>query len=73
MGNFDYFKDYPPFSKFADAAIDAESVFNTSLPLCAMSCRRALEVAVKWVYDNDSSLTNTGQMLSGLINEALFK
>lgn len=73
MGNFDYFKDYPPFSKFADAAIDAEGVFNTSLPLCAMSCRRALEVAVKWVYDNDSSLTNTGQTLSGLIHEVRFK
>lgn len=73
MGNFDYFREYPSFSKFADAAIDAENVFNTSLPLCAMSCRRALEIAVKWVYEKDPNLSDNGQMLSGLIHERKFR
>lgn len=73
MGNFDYFRGYPPFSKFADAAIDAENVFNTSLPLCAMSCRRALEVAVKWVYDKEPALIDKGQRLSDLIHESKFR
>lgn len=79
MGNFDYFKGRLPF---ADAAADAENVFNTSFPLCSMSCRRALEIAVKWVYEKEPRLKYNDQSLSdliynekfkGLIDDALFK
>lgn len=73
MGNFDYFKDYAPFADFAEAAVDAENVFNTSFPVCAMSCRRALEIAVKWIYDKENIPTDNVQTLASLLTNKKFQ
>lgn len=56
MGNFDYLRDYKQFEMFSGAAIDAERTLNISPPLCALACRRAFELAVKWVYSADRKI-----------------
>lgn len=53
MTNFDFLKDDPQFSGFADAAIAAERILAAT---AVLDCRRAMEFAVKWMYSVDSSL-----------------
>lgn len=64
-------KDY---ALFASAAIEAEKVYNSAPAMCAVGSRKALELAVKWVYSAD----NTMQMpykdnLQALIHEPSFR
>ncbi len=56
MTNFDYLKSEPKFSEFCDAAIAAEKILNIDTAACIISCRRAMESAVKWMYSVDSDL-----------------
>ena len=49
MPNFSYLSTRPEYSLFANSAIEAEKVFSTSPAMCAVGCRKALELAVKWV------------------------
>jgi type I restriction enzyme R subunit len=57
MSNFEYLKNKPEFSAFADVAVDAEKSLSVSERTCALASRTAAEAAVKWLYDHDSSLT----------------
>ena len=46
--NFDFLKEQNGYyDLFADACIEAEKVFSTSPAMCAVGCRKALELAVK--------------------------
>lgn len=56
MTNFDFLKDDPQFSGFADAAIAAEKILPIDAATAVLDCRRAMEFAVKWMYSVDSSL-----------------
>ena len=56
MTNFDYLLSTPSFHAFADAAVSAERILPIDPAACALSCRRAMEIAVKWMYSVDSSL-----------------
>ncbi len=56
MTNFDFLKKDSQFSAFADAAIAAEKILHIDIEACAMNCRRAMEIAVKWMYSVDSDL-----------------
>lgn len=56
MTNFDFLKKEEKFSAFADAAIAAEKIFAIDAEACAISCRRAAEFAVKWMYSVDGAL-----------------
>ena len=56
MTNFDFLKKEQQFDVFADAAIAAEQVLNTDNANCVIGCRRAMEMAVKWMYSVDDSL-----------------
>lgn len=72
--NFDFLKrEDGYYSLFADACIEAEKVFSTSPAMCAVGCRKALELAVKWVYaiDNDISMPYRDN-LSSLLHERSF-
>ena len=74
MANFDFLKTKTEYSAFAAAAIEAERVYKTFPAMCAVGCRKALELAVKWVYAAD----NTMEMpyrdnLQSLIHEPSFK
>jgi len=74
MTNFSYLHSKPLFKEFASACIDAENSMTVSYSTSAMQSRRALELAVKWVYSYDSDLKVPYQdNLSALIHEYTFK
>jgi len=56
MANFDFLKKEPQFGSFADAAVAAERILYIDVEASIISCRRAMEFAVKWMYSVDSSL-----------------
>ena len=74
MTNFSFLSSQKEYTLFAPAAVEAEKVFASSPAMCAVGCRKALELAVKWVYSAD----NTMQMpykdnLQSLIHEPTFR
>ena len=74
MSNFEFLKSTNEYALFAPAAIEAERVYSSAPAMCAVGCRKALELAVKWVYSAD----NTMQMpykdnLQSLIHEPSFR
>jgi len=74
MANFDFLKDRKEFAMFAASAVEAEKVFATAPAMCAIGCRKALELAVKWVYTVDKTIqTPYKDTLSALIHEYTFK
>ena len=73
MTNFDFLKDKSQFSSFADTAISAERIYRIDTAQSAIASRKALEVAVKWMYSVDKDLEMPYQdSLVSLINTAEF-
>lgn len=56
MTNFDFLKLESKFDSFSDAAISAERTLVVSPESCVMLCRRAMELAIKWMYSVDKYL-----------------
>ena len=56
MTNFDLFTKEEAFAPFAEPAAAAERIYRIDPAACALSCRRAMEAAVKWMYSVDSAL-----------------
>lgn len=54
--NFDYLKNEPRFSTFADIAISAEKIILMDSEASILNSRRAMEYAIKWMYSVDSDL-----------------
>ena len=54
--NFDYLKNEPRFSTFADIAISAEKIILMDSEASILNSRRAMESAIKWMYSVDSDL-----------------
>lgn len=74
MSNFSYLSTHPEYSLFANSAIEAEKVFSTSQAMCAVGCRKALELAVKWVYAADKTITMPYKdNLQSLLHEPSFR
>lgn len=74
MSNFSYLKEKEEFSLFADATIEAERVFKSSPAMCAVGCRKALELAVHWVYAADTTMhLPYRNHLDSLLNESCFR
>ena len=74
MSNFEFLKHIKEYALFAPAALEAERVYSSAPAMCAVGCRKALELAVKWVYSAD----NTMQMpykdnLQAMIHEPSFR
>ncbi len=57
MTNFDFLKEQKQFSSFANTAIAAERIFSIDAASCAINCRKAMELAIKWMYSVDTSLS----------------
>ena len=57
MTNFDFLKNETQFDTFSDSCIEAEKSISVSPALCALGVRKSAELAVKWLYSVDSSLT----------------
>ncbi|PAD14690.1 DEAD/DEAH box helicase [Shouchella clausii] len=73
MTNFGFLKDKTQYKSFANACLEAEKALLVSPATCAILTRRALELAVKWLYSSDSELKVPYQdNLSSLIHDATF-
>lgn len=74
MTNFEFLSDISEYTLFSKAAIEAEKVFSTSPAMCAVGCRKALELAVKWVYSADNTIKMPYKdNLQSLIHEPSFR
>ena len=74
MTNFDFLKKESQFAPFADTAILAETLFHIDFATSVITCRKAMEFAVKWMYSVDKSLVMPYQdKLVTLINTDEFK
>ena len=72
--NFHYLEPYPYFGEVMRVCQEAEASIAVSNATCALQSRRALEVAVKWMYRYDKELTVPYQdNLSSLIHDYKFK
>ena len=56
MSNFLPFQSDPRMEPFVSVAIAAERILPIDPSACALNCRRAMEIAVKWMYAVDGSL-----------------
>ena len=56
MTNFDYLTSEPQFSAFAPVAVAAEKIALIDPAACILNCRRAMELAIKWMYSVDKAL-----------------
>lgn len=74
MANFAFLENQQNYKMFAAAAIEAEKVYASSPAMCAIGCRKALELAVKWVYAVDKTIEMPYRdNLQSLIHESSFK
>ncbi len=74
MTNFGFLSDITEYALFAQAAIEAEKVYASSPAMCAVGCRKALELAVKWVYSADKTIDMPYKdNLQSLIHEPTFR
>lgn len=74
MTNFSFLQSKTEYALFSSACMEAEQIYASAPAMCAVGCRKALELAVKWVYSAD----NTMQMpykdnLKSLIHEPTFR
>lgn len=74
MSNFEFLKKDNSYKIFADACIEAEQLMNVSYSATVTFVRKALELAIKWVYANDAELRMPPQInLASLIKGKKFK
>lgn len=72
--NFDYLLEKSEYVSFAEQAVEAERSIEISPATCAILSRRALELAVRFVYAHDADLTLPYQdNVSSLIHEPTFR
>lgn len=72
--NFDYLLEKTEYKDFARQAVDAERSLAISPSNCAILSRRALELAVRFMYSYDADLTLPYQdNVSSLIHEYTFR
>lgn len=74
MSNFQFLQKKTEYVLFTAAAIEAEKIYYSSPAMCAVGCRKALELAVKWVYSADTSMQMPYKdNLQSLIYEPTFR
>lgn len=74
MTNFEFLSNVTEYTLFAQAAAEAEKVYASSPAMCAVGCRKALELAVKWVYSADKTISMPYKdNLQSLIHEPSFR
>ena len=72
--NFDYLLEKSEYASFAEQAVEAEKSIAISPATCAILSRRALELAVRFVFSYDAELSLPYQdNVSSLIHEHTFR
>ena len=62
MTNFAFLLFSPDFASFGEAAVAAEKIYAIDPSACVMTCRRAMENVIKWMYSVDSVLSMPGDL-----------
>ena len=74
MTNFSFLSQKSEYALFAPACVEAEKIFASAPVMCAVGCRKALELAVKWVYAADNTMKMPYKdNLQSLIHEPSFR
>ena len=74
MSNFSFLQAKPEYSLFTPACLEAEKIYSSAPAMCAVGCRKALELAVRWVYAADKSMKMPYKdNLQSLIHEPTFR
>lgn len=74
MGNFSFLESKLEYALFAPACVEAEKIYASAPAMCAVGCRKALELAVKWVYSADNSMKLPYKdNLQSLVHEETFR
>lgn len=74
MMNFSFLSSKPEYALFSSACVEAEKIYATTPAMCAVGCRKALELAVKWVYSADKTMKMPYKdNLQSLIHEPTFR
>ena len=74
MYNFSFLAIKSEYVLFAPACMEAEKIYSSAPAMCAVGCRKALELAVKWVYAADKSMKmRYKDNLQSLIHEPTFR
>lgn len=74
MSNFEFLTTKTEYELFSAACVEAEKVLMTSPAMCAIGTRKALELAVKWVYSADNTISMPYKdNLQSLIHEPSFR
>ena len=72
--NFSFLSSKNEYALFAPSCIEAERVLAASPSMCAVGCRKALELMVKWVYSADKTISMPYKdNLQALIHEPTFR
>lgn len=74
MSNFGFLELNKEYMLFSHACIEAEKIYASAPAMCAVGCRKALELAVKWVYSADETMKMPYKdNLQALIHEPSFR
>ena len=74
MTNFSFLQSKTEYALFAPACAEAEKIYASAPAMCAVGCRKALELAVKWVYAADTTMKLPYKdNLQSLIHEPTFR
>ena len=74
MPNFSFLETKPEYALFAPACVEAEKIYASAPAMCAVGCRKALELAVKWVYAADKTMQMPYKdNLQSLVHEPSFR
>lgn len=74
MPNFSFLQQKTEYALFAPACMEAEKIYASAPAMCAVGCRKALELAVKWVYSADKTMRMPYKdNLQSLIHEPSFR
>ena len=56
MSNFSFLSQKSEYALIAPACVEAEKIYASAPALCAVVCRKAMELAIKWVYAADQKI-----------------
>ena len=74
MTNFSFLSPKKEYALFSSACMEAEKIYASAPAMCAVGCRKALELAVKWVYAADRTMKMPYKdNLQSLIHEPSFR
>lgn len=74
MTNFSFLAEKPEYALFSPACAETEKIYSSASAMCAVGCRKALELAVKWVYSADNTMKMPYKdNLQSLIHEPTFR